>query len=259
MLALLFQEDWEAAGHAGGWVEWLGRVAPWALVALVCVVLVRALVRRGRYRALTVLGEAEQERVRAEIAAAESRTLGEIVPVVLERSDRYPGAEWCAAMALLLLGTALLAVDLPWERPVWVMLVQVGLAFVGFALARALPDFERLFIGTQHAGEMVDEQAFQEFYRHGLHKTAQGTGVLIFVSLLEHRVVVLGDEGIAQKVRPELWLEVDQAVLSGIRKGSLADGLVDGIRRCGEVLAEHFPARAENRDEVRNRLIVRKT
>jgi putative membrane protein len=260
MLAARSLQDWDAVGHAEGasWLGIVGSIAPWVLLGLLALLLARALVRRGRYRALGALSREDQERVGVALAAAERRTVGEIVPLVLERSDRYPGAEWCAATTLILLGTALLAAELPWHRPALVLLAQAGLGLVGFALARALPGFKRLFVSAARAEGMAEEQAFQEFYRHGLHKTDQATGILIFVSLLEHQVVVLGDEGIAQRVAPELWLEVDRAVLSGIRKGSLCEGLVDGVRRCGEVLAQHFPPRDGDRDEVPNRVIVRR-
>ena len=81
---------------------------------------------------------------------------------------------------------------------------------------------------------------------------------MILVSLLERRVVVLGDEGIDAKVGAEHWKDVDQAILDGIRRGSLRDGLIEGIRRSGAVLAEHFPWRAGDRNELPDRLIVRK-
>jgi putative membrane protein len=260
MTAVAFQGDWKAAGHAesSGWLDVVGSVAPWVLLGALTVLLVRAFLRRERYRGLGVLSSDDQERVVSALGAAERRTVGEIVPLVLERSDRYPGAEWCAATTLLSLGTALLAGVLPWHRPVVVLLAQALLGLVGFGLARALPGFKRLFISSARAEEMAAEQAFQEFYRCGLHKTERATGVLIFVSLLEHRVVVLGDEGIAREVTPETWAEVDQAVLAGIRRGSLRDGLLDGIARCGAVLAERFPVSVGERDEVPNRLIVRK-
>jgi putative membrane protein len=260
MLAARSAQGWEAVGHAesASWLGIVGGIAPWVLLGVLALLLAHALVRRKRYRALEVLSPQDQERVSAALVAAERRTVGEIVPLVLERSDRYPGAEWCAATTLMLLGTALLAGMLPWHRPALVLLAQAGLGLVGFALARSLPGFKRLFVSAERAEEMAEEQAFQEFYRQGLHKTERATGVLIFVSLLEHQVVVLGDEGIAQEVTPELWLEVDRAVLAGVRSGALCEGLVDGIRRCGEVLAEHFPPRDGDRDEVPNRVIVRR-
>ena len=104
---------------------------------------------------------------------------------------------------------------------------------------------------------MAREQALQEFYAHGLHRTQEATGVLLFVSLLEHRVIVLGDTGIDAKLEAADWEATDTAILEGIRSGSLKDGLVEGIRRSADVLSEHFPRKDGDRDEVPNHVIVR--
>ena len=100
------QDTW--SDHAS-WISSTWEVVgPWLLAALVVAVLVRALARRQRYHAVDVLTESDQEQVHGALRAAERRTVGEIVPVVVERSDRHPGACWLAALALLLLGSALL-------------------------------------------------------------------------------------------------------------------------------------------------------
>ena len=108
------------------------------------------------------------------------------------------------------------------------------------------------------ATAVAGEQAFQEFYAQGLHRTRLGTGVLLFVSLFERRVIVLADEGIDAKVDAAFWEGVDAAVLDGIRRGSLRDGLVDGIRRVGEILETDFPPPDDDVNEIPDRVIVRK-
>ena len=108
---------------------------------------------------------------------------------------------------------------------------------------------------------MAEEQAFQEFYANGLHKTEAATGVLLFVSVLEHRVIIMADEDPTTrfaKVGAEFWANTDDAILDGIRHGSLRDGLVSGIERAGERLAEFFPWREGDRNEIPDRVIVRR-
>ncbi len=82
--------------------------------------------------------------------------------------------------------------------------------------------------------------------------------MLVFVSLLEHRVVLLADEGIDAKVDAAFWAETDDAILDGIRRGSLRDGLVAGIHRAGERLSELFPWKEGDRNEIPDRVIVRR-
>ncbi len=256
---LLAQDQWTAGGHAepGTWYHALGLVGPWLSLLVLAALVVRALLHQRRYRAVRVLGEAEQARVHEALRAAERRTVGEIVPVVVERSDPHPAAEWLAALSFLLVGSGLLAPHLPWRSPHVFLLAQLAFGALGFGLARWLPAFRRMFVLETRATAVANEQAFQEFYRLGLQRTAAATGVLLFVSLLERRVVVLADEGISSKVDAGTWKEVDEAVLAGVRRGSLCDGLLAGVARAGDVLAEHFPWREGDRDELPDRLILR--
>ena len=254
-------EGWSAVGDqaaSGGVWAVLGIAGPAVCAALLAFFLVRAVVRHRRYRVVASFGPDDERAVHEALADAERKTVGEILPVVVERSDRHPGADWLAALAFVLVGSALLAAWLPWNRPVLVIASQVAMGAVGFALARLLPDFKRVFIFEDRADEVAGEQAFQEFYRNELHKTEAATGVLLFVSLLEHRVVVLADDGIDSKVDAKFWAETDDLILDGIRKGSLRDGLVAGIRKAGDELARDFPWTAADRNEIPDRLIVRK-
>jgi putative membrane protein len=249
-------DAWDAGAHP--YLYLVAQYGPWVFLALAVGLVLRAIARSRRYRAVAVLGAGAQEALRKEIRDAESRTVGEIVPVVLERSDRYPGAVWLAALCTMLLGSALLERHLPWSEPHWLLLCQLGLGAFGFLLASLLPDLQRLFVTEARASEMASEQAIQEFHLLGLSETRERTGVLIFVSLFEHRVVVLGDAGIHAKVGNAHWKRTSDAVLDGIRRGSPADGLGAGVRACGEVLAEHFPRTPGDRNEIVDRLIVRK-
>ena len=253
-------ESWTAAVDQSGRDVWqiVGLIGPLIFALLVLGLIARSVLRQRRYRAVDVLGEEDHRAVKRAVAEAEKRTVGEILPVVVERSDPHPAADWLAALCLLLVGSALSAAWLPWSQPYLLMLCQFGMGLVGFGLARGLPDFKRIFISEDRASSVAEEQAFQEFYANGLHKTEAATGVLIFVSLLEHRVIVLADEGVDHVVDAEFWAATDEAILEGIRRGSLRDGLIDGVGRVGQVLAEHCPWKAGDRNEIPDRVIVRK-
>ena len=165
---------------------------------------------------------------------------------------------WVAACVTLLLGSALLVVQLPWGDPLQLLLWQGALGAVGYLTALALPAVRRLFVRADRLEAVCQEQAFQEFYRLGLQKTEAATGVLVFVSLLEHRVIVLGDEGIDAVVEPGAWDHVTDAALGPIAGGRLADGLVAAVDAAGEVLAEHFPWKDGDRNELPDRLELRR-
>lgn len=249
-------QSWTAAHPVDPW-PWLG-VAGGALFALLlCVAVGRALARRGRYRAVDVLGERDVEAVREALRAVERRTTGEIAVVVVERSDPHPAAGWLAALATIAVGSGLAAAWIPWGSPPGVLACQAALGVAGFLLARALPDFARRFVLEDRATAVAEEQAFQEFHRLGLHRTEARTGVLLFVSLFERRVVVLADQGIDAAVDAEAWDATDAAVLDGVAAGDLRGGLIAGLERAGALLEEHFPWREGDRNEVPDRVIVR--
>ena len=256
----LVEQDWQAAGHAhpGRWLELLGDAGVLLIAALYLYLIARALLHRARYRANGVLTEAELAQVHAELAAVEKKTVGEVLPVVLERSDAHHGASWLAGLSFLLAGSVLGAGWLPWDRPWLVLLVQLGFVAIGYATARLLPGFLRLFVSEARAEEMAEEQAFQEFHRHELHATEGKTGVLLFVSLLERRAIVLADAGIDARVDEDQWKRTNEALLAGVARGSLKDGLIEGIRSTGNVLELHFPWTQGDRNEVPDRVIVRR-
>ena len=87
---------------------WIGIVLPLVFAALLVLLVLRAATRQSRYRVVRSFGEEDRRAVREAVAAAERRMVGEILPVVVERSDPHPAAEWLAALSLVLVGSAAL-------------------------------------------------------------------------------------------------------------------------------------------------------
>lgn len=254
----LFQ-DWAAAHpEPGARLHLLGQISALVLIALFLFLVARALLRGRRYRAVSVLGPEARAALQREIAAAERRTVGELAVVVLERSDKHPVAAWIAGTATLVAGTGLFFEYLPWHDAPLLLAAQAALFLAGFALARLLPDFARLFVSERAATAAAAEQAALEFHAARLHRTEAHTGVLLFVSLFEHRAMVLGDDGIDAVVDAAHWEATCDALLAGIRRDDLAGGLTAGLRLSAEVLAQRFPWAAGDRDEVHDHVIVRR-
>jgi putative membrane protein len=244
-------------GSTPAWALKLGDLGPWLLAGVVALCLLRALVQSRRYSVRSMFGAAQQNATHEALLAAEARTSGEIVPVVLARSDAHTSADWLSALVAVFLGTLLLASRLPWNDPRATLCVQFVLGAFGFALARLVPGWKRMFVSEQRASAAAEEQAVNEFHRLGLSRTHARTGVLLLVSLFERRVVVLGDAGIHAKVGDEHWNATRTAILEKVRSGHVDEGLVDGIRASGAVLAQHFPWTEGDRNELPDRVVVR--
>jgi putative membrane protein len=207
----------------------------------------------------------ERNRITAAVREAELQTSGEIVPYVVERSDQYEEAEWRAGVmcgALTFAGlTVVRSLAAAWV-PLDVM--ELGLSTLaagacGMLLVRIMPPLRRLFAGRQLLARRVEQRAAEAFISEEVFNTKGRTGILIFVSLFERRVLVVGDSGINAKVKKEEWDGVVQHVVAGIVAGKPADGLVDAIADCGVLLRKQGVARGkDDRDELSDALRVGK-
>ena len=197
-------------------------------------------------------GDEAKARIEAAVRDAEAKSTGEIVPVVVEKSDGYPEARHRGALLGAALATVVvLALRLPLslaELP----LVQLAAGLLGALLALWDP-VERVLAGKTELDLATRDRAVRAFHEHGLHRTAQGTGVLVFASLFERRAVVLGDRGIHEKMGDAEWQRSVDALVSGMRHGNPAAGFCDAIALCGAKLAEHFP-RAPGQADAGNEL-----
>lgn len=87
----------------------------------------------------------------------------------------------------------------------------------------------------------VRKVADRTFARLGMADTRDRNGILFFIVPSRRRFVVLGDEGIHEKVGQAFWEQVAGAVSEHLRHGDFTLGLVNGIETVGEQLALHFP------------------
>jgi putative membrane protein len=187
-----------------------------------------------------LFNEAARERVAEAIRRAESFSRGQIVPVVVEKSDPYPETRARGGLALGALATAAWLLLHPEGGVLELLGVQL-LAGLAGVLASTWDPLERLLAGPRSMDEAVRARALRAFHEHGLHRTEEGTGVLVFASLFEREAVVLGDHGIHEKVGDGGWDRVVKALVRELRAGDPAAGFVDAVALCGAQLAEHFP------------------
>lgn len=219
------------------------------------------------------------DRIAAAIAAAETRTSGEIFCVLARRVSSYRDVSlgWAAAAALLLpLGLIPLGFDAAWipgfgdswqAAHLAAQEVSTGQALGAYAVIQAvvflivylvtrLPVVTRWVTPRAVRRARVRSAAVQQFLAHGLHVTEARTGVLIFAALADHQVEVVADEGIHARVDQEVWADAAEALAQGLKRGDAAAGFEAAVELCGAVLADHFPPRPANPNEVADRLVI---
>lgn len=223
-------------------------------------------------RASTYLSEEDRARIREAVREAESATSGEIVPVLTTQSGDYDRAEdlvglWFAAAGLVFAWWLMLpasdpgewgtrGVSLTWVGLLCALGVLVGGFVLGAALATQVAWLRRLFASRRQMRGEVERAADRAFFEHGLRETEARTGILVYVSLFERMVRVTGDRTIAEKLSDQDWQAVRDLIVDGLKRGRPADGLIAGIRHCGEILSAHFPRAAGDQDELANDLRI---
>ena len=207
------------------------------------------------------------------VSEAELTTSGEIVTVLADRSDDYDDVAhlWCAALAFTAM-SLFAAVPEPFLN-LWDALVggwghewktgelasmTIALGLIAFALAWLAFRWEPLRFATVPAPlktARVHAQAIKHFKVGAEARTHGRTGVLIYLSMREHRAEIFADDSIAEKVSAEVWGEAMGDMLADIKRGNIAEGMAVGVRDVGFVLSQHFPRGEDDENELPDRLI----
>ena len=101
----------------------------------------------------------------------------------------------------------------------------------------------------------VRRRAIMLFKTGAERRTIGRTGILIYLSMAEHRAEIVGDEAITKVTTPETWGEAMTELLTHVKAGRPGDGIVAAVEIIGEVLAEHFPKSSEDSNEIPDKLI----
>lgn len=190
----------------------------------------------------SLFSEADLRRIEAAVREAETKSRGEIVTAAVPASGRYAGAVWtgaCLGSLTALLGLVLVHwLGELWGvgSPLWALLAAGGGAVLGHLVVGGSDALKRFLTSDEVMARQVDLAARAAFVDHEVFATRDRSGVLIFISLLEHRVEVLADSGIEARVEPGEWEGIVAGIVRGIREGRAADALVEAIGHCGEIL-----------------------
>ena len=223
--------------------------------------------------AVRAMSEADRDRVTVAVSAAEGASAGEIVTIVTEQSDSYRDVAiaWAALVAFLALAALEIAptfylglVDrvLGLWASEWTPRAVFGLAlivatlkFAGMLVIQLWKPLRFVLIPAPVKTARCHARAVTCFKVGAERRTHGRTGILIYLSLAEHRAEIVADEAIAGKVDAAVWGDAMQAMLDHIRDGRIADGMIAAVDKVGAVLAEHFPRAENDTNELPDRLI----
>ncbi|MBL0916948.1 MAG: hypothetical protein IBJ13_16045 [Sphingopyxis sp.] len=216
---------------------------------------------------------ADHDLVTAAVAAAADQTSGEIVTVIAAQSNDYDDVAlvWASVIAFLAMSVIGLFPEFyrglydrltgGWGHELtanqWLgTVIAVGvLKWIGMWLILLWRPLRIWLTPRAILAGRVRARAIDLFKVGTEAKTLGRTGVLLYVSLREHRADIVADEAIAPKVAPEVWGDAMAALIDLVRKGKPGEGMAEAVRQMGVVLAEHFPRGSENPNELPDRLI----
>ena len=219
------------------------------------------------------LSAEDAARVSVAVSQAEEHTAGEIVTILADRSDGYTDVAlvWAAFLAFIEMSALVIWPD--YHLRVWdflgggwvqewtprglfsLMAVLASAAFLLMLLVQLWQPLKFALVPSPVKTNRVHEAAIRAFRIGAERRTHGRTGILIYLSMREHRAEIVADEAIASKVDPEVWGEAMDAMLGHLKQGRVADGMIAGVERVGVVLAEHFPIHEGDVNELPDRLI----
>lgn len=215
------------------------------------------------------LSPAEHAAIAAAVTAAEATTDGEIVTIVARRSDAYHDVALHYAVAAMLAVTALGAIRPGWLTPfdngweheaslaetLFALLIAQTVAFLAVRLLLAWRPLRLALTPTATKERRVRRRALDAFRIGTERRTAGHEGVLLYLSLDEHRAEIVADAAVHAQVAPERWGQAMATLVAAIRAGRTADGLVAAVAAIGAVLAQILPKTADNPNELPDRVI----
>lgn len=109
----------------------------------------------------------------------------------------------------------------------------------------------RVHVDAKCKGEPM-ERAIVVFDKLRMHTTEQRNGVLFYISMLDHKLAIVGDKGINDVVNDTFWDEIRDLMIAHFKKDNYTEGLMEGILKAGEQLKVAFPYHQEDINELSN-------
>ena len=222
---------------------------------------------------MALLDAAQHKIVSDAVAEAELTTSGEIVPVLTNASDGYSDVvlAYCAAIAFTAM--SVMAAFPTFYTGLWDGLfggwghdwttgefttLMLGVGVLKFAATWAILQIDAvkfLLVPGPLKRARVRDAAVRHFKVGAESRTHGHTGVMLYLSMQEHRAEIVADSAIATLVPAEAWGEAMADMLVEVRKGCIAEGIAAGVRDVGKVLSPHFPRAEDDTNELPDRLI----
>lgn len=215
-----------------------------------------------------LFSQTELEAIKNTINECEKDISGEIRVAYEDSSNNYGAAGliaglifmWTASLLFILVEELLFSNSfMALFQDHYLLLIQ-GIAFLLGILITSFSDkLKRTFTPKKYLRKSVLEKAETIFLEKEIFATRQRSGILIFMSILEHQIVILPDIGLKAKVSAKEWDKITKNIANSFKKHQAADGIQQAIRECRDILLKNgFEAGPDDINELSNEVIVPK-
>ena len=141
------------------------------------------------------------------------------------------------------------------KKSAFIQQLDHGAVEAAIAEAEVLTSGEIRVVVSHHPADDPMAAAQAAFERLGMTKTKERNAILIFVAPASQTFAVIGDEAVHQKCGDDFWQQLADAMTEHFKQGAYTNGLRQGIELAGTLLAEHFPRRPTDGNELPNQVI----
>jgi putative membrane protein len=197
-----------------------------------------------------------RKRVGQAVEAVESGTSAEVVVTVRKRAGHYRQTDLYAGAAFALVMLLYVLFD-PHPFDVGWMPLEVVVAFAVGAVGIANLESARRFLTSPRVlHESAVTAARAAFYDLGISRTKGRTGVLVFVSMFERRVVVVPDIAVDPKAIGAEWVACERALQASVAGTPDLDGFLAALGTLAAPLARVLPIQADDVNELPNEPVM---
>ena len=221
-------------------------------------------------RASTLFSADQRQRIQETVAQAEANTSCEIVPVVATASGRYDRAEdvlglWLATIAAILVWTLYPRAaeetgdwaGMSFDTGLVALVASIVVAFlVGAVLGSQIGWLRRLFTPSDQMKDEVAARARQAFFDRRVHHTSGATGLLIYVSLFEHRAAILADQEVLEKLGQAKLDELCNQLTGALHDRHPTEAICAVIESAGQQLGGVLPRAEGAANELPDALVL---
>lgn len=195
-----------------------------------------------------------RKRLKKAVESVENRSAAEIVLSVRPHSGGYALPGMALGFVFPLAGlTYMLYSDAVFE--LWAIIANTAIlelvgALIGWSVLKLWPQF----LGGDRVNKRVEEAAMAQFYRLGISRTRDRSGILVYVSIHEKLCRVLPDVGVEAALDKSKWHQavspIEAAGKLSLKNHEGREKLAEGIEALGPILEKALPRREDDTNEL---------